>query len=144
MVSYQALFEPDREVGGFVITFPDFGWGVSQANTEDEALEMAEDLLVTMIGDHVKQSQEIPVPASRRGARYRQISLPALQSAKVELYQAFRASGMRKAELARRIGIPKSNLERLFDLRHHSRLEQLEAAFSALKKRLWFEVRDAA
>jgi len=144
MVSYQALFEPDREVGGFVITFPDFGWGVSQADTEDEALVMAEDLLATMIGDHIKHSQAIPVATKLRGARYRQISLPALQSVKVELYQAFRASGMRKAELARRIGIPKSNLERLFDLRHHSRLEQLEAAFSALKKRLWFEVRDAA
>jgi antitoxin HicB len=144
MVSYQALFEPDREVGGFVITFPDFGWGVSQADTEDEALVMAEDLLATMIGDHIKHSQAIPVATKLRGARYRQISLPALQSVKVELYQAFRASGMRKAELARRIGIPKSNLERLFDLRHHSRLEQLEAAFIALNKRLWFEVRDAA
>jgi antitoxin HicB len=144
MVSFQALFEPDREVGGFVITFPDFGWGVSQANTEDEALVMAGDLLATMIGDHIEQSQEIPVPARRRGARYRQISLPALQSAKVELYRAFRASGIRKAELARRTGIPKSNLERLFDLRHHSRLDQLEIAFRALKKRMWFEVRDAA
>ena len=144
MVSYQALFEPDREVGGFVITFPDFGWGVSQANTEDEALVMAEDLLGMMIGDHIKQSQEIPVATKRRGARYRQISLPALQAAKVELYLALRASGMRKAELARRTGIPKSNLERLFDLRHHSRLDQLETAFSALKKRIWFEVRDAA
>ncbi|MDP2996748.1 MAG: type II toxin-antitoxin system HicB family antitoxin [Bryobacterales bacterium] len=144
MVSFQALFEPDREVGGFVITFPDFGWGVSQANTEDEALVMAEDLLATMIGDHIEQSQELPVATKRRGACYRQISLPALQSAKVELYQAFRASGMRKAELGRRTGIRKSNLERLFDLRHHSRLDQLEAAFSALKKRIWFEVRDAA
>lgn len=144
MVSYHALFEPDREAGGFVITFPDFGWGVSQADTEDEALGMAEDLLATMIGDHIKQSQEIPIATKRRGARYRQVSLPALQSAKVELYEAFRASGMRKAELARRIGIPKSNLERLFDLKHHSRLDRLEAAFIALNKRIWFEVRDAA
>jgi hypothetical protein len=68
-------------------------------------------------------------------------SLPALQSAKVRLYEAFRESGMRKAELARRIGVPKSNLERLFDLKHHSRLDQLEGAFHALKKRIWFEVR---
>lgn len=49
-----------------------------------------------------------------------------------ELYKTFRASGMRKAEPARRIGIPKSNLDRLFDLSHRSRLEQLEAAFAAL------------
>ena len=144
MVTYQALFEPDRRVGGFVITFPDFDWGVSQADTEGEALAMAEDLLVTMIGDHIKQSQEIPVATRRRGSRYRQIQLPALQSAKVELYQVFCASGLPKAELARRIGIPRSNLERLFNLKHHSRLDQIEAAFIALHKRIWFEVRDAA
>lgn len=144
MVSYHALFEPDREAGGFVITFPDFGWGVSQGDTEEESVAMAEDLLATMIGEHMKRSEEIPAATKRRGARYRQISLPALESAKVELYQAFRASGMRKAELARRMGIPKSNLERLFDLKHHSRLDQLEAAFRALNKRIWFEVRDAA
>ena len=144
MVTYQAIFEPDREVGGFVITFPDFDWGVSQADTEAEALAMAEDLLVTMLGDHIKQSQEIPIAAKRRGSRYREISLPALQSAKVELYRVFVASGLRKAELARRIGIPKSNLERLFNLRHNSRLDQIEAAFIALHKRIWVEVRDAA
>ena len=144
MVSYQALFQADRKVGGFVITFPDFDWGVSQADSEEEALAMAEDLLATMIGEHIKQDEAIPNATKRRGARYRQISLPALQSAKIELYQAFTASGVRKADLARRIGIPKSNLDRLFDLRHHSRLDQLEAAFIALNKRIWFEVRDAA
>ncbi len=144
MVTYQAIFEPDREVGGFVITFPDFDWGVSQADTESEALAMAEDLLITMMGDHIKQSQPIPVAKKRRGDRYREIQLPALQSAKVELYRIFCASGLSKTELARRIGIPKSNLERLFNLRHQSRLDQIEAAFTALHKRIWFEIRDAA
>ena len=105
---------------------------------------MAEDLLVTMLGDHIKQSQEIPVAKKRRGSRYRDIRLPALQSAKVELYRVFCASGLRKAELARRIGIPKSNLERLFNLRHLSRMDQIEAALLALHKRIWVEVRDAA
>ena len=124
MVSYQALFQTDRKAGGFVI--------------------MAEDLLATIIGDHIKQGEAIPVATKRRGARCRQISLSALQSAKVELYQAFISSGMGKTELERRTGIPKSNLDRLFDLRHHSRLDQLEAAFIALNKRIWFEVRDAA
>ena len=30
MMEYSALFEPDE--GGFVITFPDFGWGVSRSS----------------------------------------------------------------------------------------------------------------
>jgi antitoxin HicB len=84
------------------------------------------------------------VPTRRRGAKFRPVSLPALQSAKVELYTAFVDSGLKKAEFARRIGIPKTHIDRLFSLRHHSRFDQIEAAFLALGKRLTVEVRDAA
>jgi antitoxin HicB len=63
---------------------------------------------------------------------------------KAQLYTAFRASGMRKAELARQMGIPKSVVDRLFDLNHHSRLDQVEAAFRALGKEIAIEVRYAA
>ena len=67
-----------------------------------------------------------------------------MQSAKAELYTAFRASGMKKAELARRIGISKTNIERLFDLDHSSRLDQIEAAFRAIGKKLEVTIRNAA
>jgi antitoxin HicB len=70
--------------------------------------------------------------------------LPGLQSAKVELYNVFLASGIRKAELARRLDIPSPNIDRLFSLRHQSRLDQLEAAFKALGKELTIDIRDAA
>ena len=72
------------------------------------------------------------------------MTLPALQAAKVDLYVSFLDSGLKKAKLARRIGIPKTHMDRLFSLRHHSRLDQIEAAFAALGKRLHVEVRDAA
>jgi antitoxin HicB len=70
--------------------------------------------------------------------------LPALHSAKAELYMAFDASGIRKTEMAHRMGISKVNVDRLFDLTHHSRLDQIEAAFRALGKELAIEIRDAA
>ncbi len=70
------------------------------------------------------------------------IRLAALDAAKVELYVAFQASGMRKAEFARRLGIPKTTVDRLFDLDNHSRLDQMEAAFAVLGKRLSIEVED--
>jgi antitoxin HicB len=46
--------------------------------------------------------------------------------------------------LARRLGISKTNVDRLFDLKHHSRLDQIEAAVKALGKELTIDVRDAA
>ena len=36
-MEYGALFEPAAE-GGFVVTIPVFRWGVSQGDTEQEAL----------------------------------------------------------------------------------------------------------
>jgi len=51
---------------------------------------------------------------------------------------------MTKTGLAQRLGISKTNVDRLFDLKRKSRLDQIEAAFAALGKRLDVEIRDAA
>jgi len=144
MEPYLALFEPDRKAGGYVVTFPDFGYGVTQGETDQEAMDMAQDLLMLTIGDYMRESKPLPTPKRHRGAKFRPVPLPALQSAKVDLFIAFLESGMKKAEFARRIGIPKTHIERLFSLRHHSRLNQIESSFAALGKRLHVEVRNAA
>jgi antitoxin HicB len=144
MEPYVALFEPDRKAGGYVVTFPDFGYGVTQGETAEEAMEMAQELLMLTIGDYIRESKSLPAPRRHRGSKLRSVPLPALQAAKVDLYTAFRESGLTKAELARRIGIPKTHIDRLFSLRHHSRLDRIESAFAALGKRLHVEVRNAA
>jgi antitoxin HicB len=143
MEQYLGLFEPDLEVGGFVVSFPDFGYGVTQGETDEEAMAMAQDLLMLTIGDFMRAGKALPLPARRRGAKFRPVTLPALQRAKVDLYSAFVSSGLKKAEFARRIGIPKTHIDRLFSLRHLSRLDQIEAALAALGKRLRVEVEAA-
>jgi antitoxin HicB len=73
------------------------------------------------------------------------VGLPSVvASAKAELYSALRSAGVRKAELARRMGIHKQQVERLLDIDHASRIEQLEAAFAALRMRLVIEIQSAA
>jgi antitoxin HicB len=142
-MEYPALFEPAEE-GGFVITYPDFGWGVTQGDTEQEAVEMATDALFTMIREHIRKGEDVPGPSRPRGRKYRMIRLPVLHGLKAELYTAFRASGITKAELARRLEIPKTVVDRLFSFDNHTRMDQIEAAFAALGKRVDVSVRDAA
>jgi antitoxin HicB len=142
-MDYMALFEP-IENGAVLITFPDFGWGVSQGDTQKQAEEMALALLQTLVAEHIRRGVALPEPRARRGRKYRAVSLPFMQSAKAELYRAFLGSGIRKAEFARRMGISKGNVERLFDLNHHSRMDLIEAAFRVLGKTLSLDVRDAA
>ena len=142
-VNYQALFEPAEE-GGFIVTFPDFEFGITQGDTEAEARAMAEDSLALVIESYIEQGKPLPTPTHRRGRQYRVIKLPALQAAKTELYRQFMTSGLRKVDLAQRLGIPKTVIDRLFDLNHHSRLDQIEAAFAVLGKRLAVQIEDAA
>ena len=144
MENYLALFARDKEAGGYVVTFPDFGYGATQGETDHEAIEMARDLLTLTIGDYIRDGKPLPIASHRRGPRYRTVPLSILQSAKVDLHSAFVCSGVKKAELARRIGIPKTHIDRLFSLRHRTRFDRIEAAFVALGKRLTIEVRDAA
>ena len=144
MEQYLALFEPDLEAGGYVVTFPDFGYGVTQGDSDEEAMEMARDLLMLTIGDYVRAWKPLPHASRRRGAKFRSVVLPVLQSAKVDLYSAFLLSELKKSELARRVGIPKSHISRLFSLRHQSRFDLIEAAFAALGKSVRIEIRDAA
>jgi len=60
-MEYPALFSPDRSKGGFVVTFPDFGWGVTQGDSEREAMEMAADLLHFLIADRIQKQQALPL-----------------------------------------------------------------------------------
>jgi antitoxin HicB len=147
MLSYYADFEIDPKDGGFVVRFPDFGYGATQGDTVEEATGMAEDLLRNLVQETVRKSSPLPralKPKRRRNSRTRLISLAALDSAKAQLYAAFHESGLTKAEFARRLHVAKAGVDRLFDLDHASRLDQIEAAFRALGKRLSVVVDSAA
>ena len=51
---------------------------------------------------------------------------------------------MSKSELARRLNCHMPQVDRLRDFRHASQLDQIEAAFRALGKQLFVDIRDAA
>jgi antitoxin HicB len=54
-----------------------------------------------------------------------------------------RESGIKKADLARKLNVHMPQIDRLLDLNHASRLDQIEAALRALGKELVIEVRAA-
>jgi antitoxin HicB len=72
------------------------------------------------------------------------VEVSVLTAAKVELYNAMIEQNLRKSDLGRLLGWSPAQVDRLFNLRHASRLDQIEAAFRVLGKRLEIEVRPAA
>ena len=68
--------------------------------------------------------------------------MPALVEAKLHLYETMRASKIGKCELARRMNVHLPQVDRLLAMTHGSTLDQIEAAFGALGKRLVVGVED--
>ena len=143
MLLYPATIRPDGD--GFVVLFPDIPYAHTNGNSRADALANAPDALHAAISMLVEKNMDIPNPSKPRGKSTPLIGLPsAIVDAKAELYRALRSAGVRKAELARRMGIHKQQVERLLDLDHGSRIEQLEAAFAALNMRLTIDIQHAA
>ena len=142
MLRYPVILESDTNET-ILVSFPDFPEAHTFGDDEAEALARATDLLEDVLADYVESRREIPVPSKGR-KRDRFITLPVLTEAKVQLYREMRSAGVRKSELARRLGCHMRQVDRLLDLHHASRLDQIEAAFAALKKTIVLEVRDAA
>jgi antitoxin HicB len=134
MYFYPALFTPEAK--GFVVTVPDIPEVITEGDSLEEATEYAIDAIELILGEYIRRRSEIPRPSKRRGRNIRIVELPLLTQAKLSLYSTLQASGIRKADLARRLGVSKPQVERLLDLAHGSRLEQIEQVFCALKKRL--------
>jgi antitoxin HicB len=84
--------------------------------------------------------EEIAEPKAP-GANY--VTLPALASAKVALYRAMQAEGVGKAALAKRLDVALPHIDRLLDLRHHSRTDALRRAFAALGRSMAIVVEEA-
>lgn len=122
-----------EEDGGYVVFLPDLP-GATQGDTLDDALAQAEDLLEEAVLGLMAHNEEVPFPSPAQGRPT--IALPALTAAKLEAYRAMRAAGLNKSQLAEKLGWQPSQVTRLFDGRHASRLDQIEAALAALGRRL--------
>ena len=125
-----------------LLTFADIP-GATYGEDEAEALSRGVDALETMMIGFMEHKEAIPAP-SKPKAGQRTVTLPPLSAAKVALYSTMRAEGVRKAELGRRLGMHMQQVDRLLDIRHASKLDQVEAALRALGKMITIEIQDAA
>jgi antitoxin HicB len=138
-MDYPALLTPDDN-NTIRVTFPDFPEAHTFGDTADEALVRAKDALATAIDAYIKDRRPIPRPSVREGASV--VRLPALTCSKIQLYETMRQGKVKKADLAKLLHWHPPQVDRLIDVHHDSRLDQIEAAFSVMGKRLVFTVED--
>jgi antitoxin HicB len=133
MLDYPVILTPDD--GTVLVTFPDVPEAITFGADEGEALLQAVDALESALSVYVAERAPLPVPSKAKRGQHT-VRPSALEGAKLGVYQAMTEQGIKKSELARRLGWHMPQVDRLFDLRHASRLDQIEAAARVLGKQL--------
>jgi antitoxin HicB len=134
MWDYPVTLERDSD-GSILVSFPDVPEAHTFGADADEAMLRAVDALETALAAYVEDGKDLPAPRRPRRGQHA-VRPSALVALKLGIYQAMRDEGIRKAELARRLGWHLPQVDRLLDLDHASRLDQVEAAIAALGRRL--------
>jgi len=111
------------EESGFIINFRDLENGWSQGETRDEALVQAEDLLDGMILGRMAHNEDVRRPSPPKG--WPVVALPGLDRGQVRSLPPDRTAGLDNRQLAERLGWHPSQVMRLFDGRHASRLDPI-------------------
>jgi antitoxin HicB len=124
-----------KDDGAFVASCRDLPAFNSVGDTEAEVLRESVDAIALVLQWCIDERQAIPPPSEKkRGEHW--VVLPALDVAKVGLYEAMRAKRLRKSDLARLLGVHGPQVDRLLSLTHKSKLEQVEEALARLGYRV--------
>ena len=130
MLTYPIHLEEDD--GTVMATSPDFPELTTFGDDRDEALLRCVDALEEAIAARIHAGQDIPSPSNGEVG----VGLPTLTAVKVILYQGMRDEGVGKAEMARRLGWHLPQVDRVLDIQHHSRMDQMDAALGVIGREL--------
>ena len=140
--AYPAKLKKSTE-GGYVVSFPDVPEAMTQGADRAEALAQAIDALETALEFYTEGNQKLPRPSKPKRNQVL-VRPPALSCLKLAVYAAMTEGMVRKTELSRRLGWHLMQVDRLLNLRHASRIDQVEAALGALNCQLIIQVQPSA
>lgn len=125
--------------GAFSIAFPDVPEALTWGSTEPEAIAHAAEALESALDFYFETARSVPLP-SPVPAGHPAIDLPASVAATVLLHNEMLHQNVRPAELARRLDLSRSEMTRLLNFRHNTRIDTIAAALAVLGKRLELQV----
>lgn len=130
----------ERDGDTWMVSFPDVPEALTGGDTREEALAEALDALVTAFEFYFEDARPVPLPSSPADGQG-VVTVPPSLWGKVLLLNAMCEARISQAELGRRIGMKPQNVQRLTDLHHTTKIDQLAAAVSATGHRLELVIR---
>jgi antitoxin HicB len=121
--------------GTVVVSFRDLSEAITEGRDRNDALAEAIDCLDTALLFRLKEDAPIPEPSRPvRG----EILVPASPgvAAKIAFARAFAQSGLTRVALAKKLGVRETEIRRMLDPDHGTKLDRLDRAMRALGRRL--------
>ncbi len=109
MFDYPVILTPDE--GTVMVTFPDVPEAITFGMTVEEAMRQAVDALESGLSFCVDARKPLPEPSVRSDLPTVRPSV--LEGVKLAIYREMTLQGIRKAELARRLGWKVPQVDRL-------------------------------
>lgn len=125
---FRAELSPDPD-GGFIAAFHDVPSAITHGETREEALANASEALGLALRGYLADNEPLPRPSAIDGIA---VAVDPVDAAKIAVIDRFRALGISKTELARRLGKAEGEARRILDPDHPSKIAQLQAALKAM------------
>jgi antitoxin HicB len=140
MIAYPVILKKDTN-DTILVTSKDFPELVTFGQDREDALSRAIGAFEEAIEARISDREEIPSPSKFTACAPR-VTLSVQAGVKVLLYQQMWRSGVRKADLARKMNLHRQEIDRLLDLNHATSIARLEKAFSVLGKSINIVISD--
>lgn len=133
MFQYPVKIELDNDTGAYIVSCRDLPLMNSVGYTKDEALLEAVDGLTAAISLEIDERRPISTGSQPIDDEV-VVAVPVLVAMKAALHNAMIETGTRKADLARKLGQNRPQIDRLLDVEHSSKIETVELALHQLNR----------
>ena len=121
--AYPALIE--KTDGGRVVTFRDIPQAVGQIEDNEDAVEASRESLQIAINYFFEGEEPIPAASGLKKGEIL-VTLPISYVAKIALHNAMIRNRIRPADLARRLGVPTSEVARITNPKYKTKIDTME------------------
>jgi antitoxin HicB len=138
-IAYPANLSPQPD-GSLLVRFPDFPEALTDGDDRADALAEAADALSEAIAQGMIAGEDIPAPSAKRGRPL--VAPDAIIAAKAALYNEQRAADLSGRALARRLGVGETEMRRILDPHHATKIDTIANALSSFGKRIEINILD--
>lgn len=134
---YPIRITPDGDA--YMVQFLDIPEAITCGDTLEQAKMMAHDALLTALEFYFEDLRIVPTPSAlNNGQDY--IELPASIAVKVHLLNEMVRQRVKQVDLAKRMHLSPTQVNRIVNVRQSTKIDTISAAFSALGKQLDFVI----